>query len=77
MWVLGKKLEKCTFLEFKTHLKFFNGEERVKRASYIRSNIVYTYTYVHVYANIKSEFFLYKILIAVKCEVDSFAIRHR
>jgi hypothetical protein len=37
MLVLGKKLERCTFLEFKTHLKFLT-EKCAKCASYVRSN---------------------------------------
>jgi hypothetical protein len=26
MWILGKKLERCTILEFKTHLNFSIGK---------------------------------------------------
>jgi hypothetical protein len=39
MWVLGNKLGRCTFLEFKAHLKFSTGKF-VKCASYILSDTV-------------------------------------
>jgi hypothetical protein len=29
MWVLGKKIERCTFLEFKMHLNFSMGKKCV------------------------------------------------
>lgn len=38
---LGKKIEKCTYLEFKTHLSYSTGGKCVKCASYNRSNTAY------------------------------------
>jgi hypothetical protein len=69
---LGKKVERCIFLESKAHLNFSSGKKFVKCTSYIRSNTVYMRVFVY-----KLDHFYYSVSGSVeRCMTNSINVNY-